>query len=88
MSQNIEDRQVNGITNKLIITVIASVITLSCGGAAFYYGLMNKIDKVSQMQEQRKIEVDLQLSSINEKVDGVKDDVKDVKADIKDLRNK
>lgn len=82
----LENREIKGITNRLIIVVIGSVITLTAGGVAFYNGLMNKIDNVYQMQEQRKIEVDLQFKSINEKVDGVKDDVKDVKSDIKDLR--
>lgn len=82
----IENREIRGITNKLVVTIGIAVVTLTSGGIMFYNGLMNKIDKVSNTQETRKIEVDLQFNAINENIQGVKDDVKELKGDIKELR--
>lgn len=83
----LENREIRGITNKLVVTIIFAVVTLTAGGVAFYNGLMNKIDKVSSTQDTRKIEVDLQFQAISENIDGVKEDVRDLKNDVKDMRN-
>jgi len=83
----IENREIRGITNRLVVTIGIAVVTLTAGGVAFYNGLMNKIDKVANTQESRKIEVDLQFQAISENIQGVKEDVKELKGDIKDMRN-
>lgn len=75
----LENKEIRGITNRLMVVIICSVVSLTSGGVAFYLGLINKINMLSQKQESRKIEVDIQFKDINEKIDGVKEDMRYLK---------
>lgn len=82
-----ENRELRGITNKLVITILFAVVSIVSGGFAFYNGLMSKIDGVAQTQEIRKVEVDYKLNAINSKADALKEDIQDIKEAQKSKNN-
>ncbi len=56
MTTTIENRELKGITARLILTIVISTATIVSGGFGAYYGLKSDIQEVKSQNEVKKVE--------------------------------
>jgi hypothetical protein len=64
----IENQQIKGVTFNTVKTIVVSTVVTCSFIFGMYYGLVNKIEKIAQLNETNNRLIDLRLTYLEQKI--------------------
>lgn len=88
MGLNIQDRQIPGITGKLVVGFVVTMITLITTFEVGYFKIISKIELIQSERETYQTIIKYTLEAMKQDIYNNREEVKELRKNVEEMRNK